>query len=63
MYDQINGYFEIILSNVRRGFRKGYSVQHWLIVLIEKCCKFLDKVFHCIAHELLIAKMVLMQNL
>ena len=31
MYDQINAYFERILSNVQSGFRQGYSAQHCLI--------------------------------
>ena len=31
------------MSNVQYGFRKGYSAQHCLIVLIEKSRKFLDE--------------------
>ena len=51
------------------GFRKGHSAQHCLLVLIEKCCKVLDKrgfagllltdlskAFDCIDQEFLIAK-------
>ena len=69
MYGHINAYFETILSNVQYCFRKGYIAQHCLIVLIEKCSKFLNKgcfsgilmtdlskAFGCIDHELLIIK-------
>ena len=51
-------------------FRKGHNAQHCLLVLTEKCHKVLDKgrfagllltdlskVFDCIDHELLIAKL------
>ena len=71
MYDQINAYFETILSNIQCGFQKGYSAQHCLIALINKYCKFLDrgdlsgslmtefsKAFDCIDHKLLTAKML-----
>ena len=70
LYDQINEYFQPLFSKLQRGFRKGHSVQHCLLVLIEKCHKVLDKrgfagllrtdlskVFDCIDHELLIAKL------
>ena len=70
MYEQLNAYFETILSEVQCDFRKGCNVQYCLIVLIKKYCKFLNKVgfscilmtdlskaFECIDHELLIAKM------
>ena len=43
MYDQINAYFETILSNIQCGFQKGYSAQHCLIALTKKYCKFLDR--------------------
>ena len=52
------------------GFRKGYSTQHALMRLIEKCKKFLDKnghagallmdlskAFNCLDHDLLITKL------
>ena len=70
LYDQIYEYFQPLFSKLQRGFRKGHSVQHCLLVLIEKCRKVLDqrgfagllltdlsKVFDCIDHELLIAKL------
>ena len=37
MYDQINAYFETILSKFQCGFPKGYSVRNCLKLL------FLDK--------------------
>ena len=53
------------------GFRQGHSAQHCLLVLVEKCCKVLNKWgfagrlsttdlskgFDCIDHELLIVKL------
>ena len=63
---QINSYIENLLC----GCRKGYSTQHALICLNEKCKKILDKkgfcgavlmdlskVFDTINHKLLIAKL------
>ena len=41
--DQINEYFQPLFSELQCGFRKGHSAQHYLLVLIEKCRKFLDK--------------------
>ena len=70
MYDQMSNYFESILSKFQCGFRKGFSSQHCLLVLVEKCRKFIDKggfngifltdlskAFDCIDHELLTAKL------
>ena len=69
-YNQINAYFKTILPYVHCSFWKAYSSQHCLIVIIEKCCNFLDKgsfssllmtdvskAFDCIDHKLLIARM------
>ena len=39
IYDQMEAYFEIILSPNQCGFRKGFSAQHCLISLIEKLKK------------------------
>ena len=68
--DQLNVYFENILSKFQCGFRKGFSAQHCLIYMIEKWKKSLDnkgaagalltdlsKAFDCLNHGLLIAKL------
>ena len=70
LYDQIQNFFENILSKYQIGFRKGYYAQHCLITLIEKWKKSVDnggsfgalmadlsKAFNCLSHELLIAKL------
>ena len=70
IYDQMEAYFETILSPNKCGFRKGFSAQHCLISLIEKWKKSIDnggafgalitdlsKAFDCLSHELLIAKL------
>ena len=70
IYDQMEAYFETILSPNQCGFRKGFSAQHCLISLIEKWKKSIDnggafgalmtdlsKAFDCLSHELLIAKL------
>ena len=55
-------------SEYLRGFRKGYSTQYCLIVMIEKCKKELDKhniagglltskALDCLNHALLISKL------
>ena len=69
LYDQIQNFFENILSKYQCGFRKGYNAQHCLITLIEKWRKCVDngtsfgalmtdlsKAFDCLSHKLLIAK-------
>ena len=63
-------YFNHILSKWQCGFRKGFRTQHCLLVMTEKWQKYLDKggvsgailtdlskVFDCILHDLLIAKL------
>ena len=40
IYDHMNAYFEVILSNIRCSFPKRYNVQHCLILLIAKCHRF-----------------------
>ena len=70
LYDQIQVFFESILSKYQCGFRRGYNAQHCLIILIEKWEKSVDndgvfgalftdlsKAFDCLSHELLIAKL------
>ena len=70
MEEQLNVYFENILSKFQCGFRKGFSSQHCLIYMIEKWKKSLDnkgaagalltdlsKAFDCLNHGLLIAKL------
>ena len=70
MYDQISIYIETYLSPFLCGFRKGFSTQHCLTVMLERWKKALDKgtlagailtdlskAFDCLNHELLIAKL------
>ena len=70
MFDQISTYIDNHISKYLCGFRKGYSTQHCLIIMLEKWRKALDnrklagalltdlsKAFDCLNHELLIAKL------
>ena len=70
MFDQICIYMNNHLSDYLCGFRKGYSTQQCLVVMLEKWRKALDKrknagalltdlskAFDCLNHELLIAKL------
>ena len=70
MYNQIYEYMNNHLSPYLCGFRKGFSAQHCLMVMIEKWKKALDKklnagailtdlskAFDCINYALLIAKL------
>ena len=70
MHSQISEYFDKILSKYQFGFRQGYSSQQFLLVLIEKWKKRLDKGGKCgalltdlskafdrLLHDLLIAKL------
>ena len=63
-------FFENILSKYQCSFRKGFSTQHCLLAMLEKWKRSLDngkafgalvtdlsKVFDCLDHELLIAKL------
>ena len=36
MYQQLHEHFNSILSPKQCGFRKGYSAQHYLMVILEK---------------------------
>ena len=70
MYKQLYQYFETILLPNQCGFRKGYSAQNCLLLMIEKFKEAIDngnkfgalltdlsKAFDCIDHSLLIAKL------
>ena len=70
MYDQLKNYLDKILSKCQCGFRKEFSTQHCLLVMIEKLRKSVgkveasaalltnvSKVFDCLPHDLLIAKL------
>ena len=70
MHKQINAYVDKHLSPFLFGFRKGFSTQQCLLVMLEKWHKALDKnkyagalltdlskAFDCLNHELLIAKL------
>ena len=67
---QLSNHFDNILSKFQCGFRKGYSPQHYLLLMIDKWKKAVDnhkvfgavltdlsKAFDCICHDLLIAKL------
>ena len=67
---QLNEYSANFLSKIQCGFRKGFSTQHCLLVMIEKFRKIRDeegvfatiltdlsKAFDCIPHQLFIAKL------
>ena len=43
MNNQLSTYFEKILSEFQCGFQKGFSTQHCLLLMIEKCKHALDK--------------------
>ena len=70
IYDQIQLFFDSVLSKYQCGFRRGYNAQHCLVSLIEKWKKSVDnggafgalltdlsKAFDCLPHELLIARL------
>ena len=68
MYDQMYKYFDQISSKFQCGFRKGFSTKNCLLYMIENWKESLDghygallndlsKVFDCIMHDLLIAKL------
>ena len=70
IYKQLYEYFDNTLFPSQCGFRKGYSAQHYLLVMIEKFNEAIDrdyefcalltdlsKGFDCINHPLLIAKL------
>ena len=70
IHNQLYQYFENALFPSQCGFRKGYSQQHGLLVLIEKFEQAIDtgnkfgallndlsKAFDCLDHSLLVAKL------
>ena len=70
IFEQLSSYIEKLLSPSLFGFRKGYSTQHCLSIMINKWKKAIDsgkiagalitdlsKAFDCLNHELLIAKL------
>ena len=69
MYDQLNDYFDKILSKYQCRYRKWFGTQHCLLSIIENQRKRLDsecvsvsllpdlsKAFDCLSHDSLIAK-------
>ena len=44
MFAQISTFVDNIFSNQQCNFRKGYSTQHCLLVILETCKRSLDKV-------------------
>ena len=70
LYSQMTGFADTFLVPHFCGFRKGFNTQHALFRLMDTCKESLDKkevagallmdlfkVFDCIDHELLIAKL------
>ena len=70
IFYQLNDYFESKFSNFRCGFRKRYSAQYCMLLLLEKWKKCIDnigsagalmtdmsKAFDSLSHELLIANL------
>ena len=70
LYNQMQTYFDNLLSKYQCGFRKGFNAQHCLVNMIEKWKESVDsggvfgalmtdisKAFDCLHHELLIAKL------
>ena len=68
--DQLSKYFDSLLATNQCGFRKGFSSQHCLLVMLEKFKEATDrgnqfgailtdllKTFDCIDHKFLIAKL------
>ena len=70
LYDQLSKYFDNLLATNQCGFRKGFSSQYSLLVMLEKFKEAIDrgnqfgalltalsKAFDCIDHKLFIAKL------
>ena len=69
-FKQISNFMESFFSKQQCGFRKGYSTKYWLLSMLEKWKSAvnkrkyfgahltdLSKVFDCISHELVLAKL------
>ena len=67
---QITIFIDPLLSKYQCGFKKGFSAQHCLLVMLEKSKNAVDKgkvfdalltnlskAFDCLTHELIIAKL------
>ena len=70
LHDQLSKYFDSLLATNQCGFRKGFSSQYCLLVMLEKFNEAIDrgnqfgalltdlsKAFDCTDHKLLIAKL------
>ena len=70
LYDQLSKYFDSLRAANQCGFRKSFSSQYCLLVMLEKFKEAIDrgnqfgalltdlpKAFDCIDHKLLIAKL------
>ena len=70
LYDQILDFFNDIFSKYQCGFRKNYSTQYALLLMIEKWRESVDsgnvfgalltdlsKAFDCLPHDLILAKL------
>ena len=70
LYNQLNDFMKDKFSNIPNGFRKGYSAQEALLIMIEKLKRALDenmrvgamfmdlsKVFDTLNHRLFVAKL------
>ena len=70
LYNQMETYFDNLLSKYQCGFRKGFNAQDCVVSMIEKWKESVDsggafgafmtdlsKAFDCLHHELLIAKL------
>ena len=69
LYDQLSKDYDSLLATNQCGFRKGFSSQYCLLVMLEKFKEAIDrgnqfgapltdfsKAFDCIDHKLLITK-------
>ena len=70
IFAQMSTFFDSIFSNQECNFRKGYSTQHYLLLMLETWKRSVDKgkvfgalltdlskAFDCLNHELLTAKL------